>query len=101
MLGAPCSAKESTFYKSILFIWVLPIWGGNLNPSLVVNPTRVRIQLWKEIPPESGWIFTHGRIFTRGKELAVTLVVFSTAWLVFLPDTLVGPDVTVICREDW
>ena len=68
---------------------------SKIFPSLVVNPTRVRIQLWLEIPPGSGWIFTHGRIFTRGKELAVTLVVFSTAWLVFLPDTLVGPDVTV------
>ena len=67
---------------------------NEISPSLVANPTRVRIQLWLEIPPGSGWIFTHGRIFTRGKELEVTLVVFSTVWLVFLPDTLVGSDVT-------
>ena len=68
---------------------------NEISPSLVANPTRVRIQLWLEIPPGSGWIFTHGRIFTRGKELEVTLVVFSTVWLVFLPDTLVCPDVAV------
>ena len=74
---------------------------NEISPSLVANPTRVRIQLWLEIPPGSGWIFTHGRIFTRGKELEVTLVVFSTVWLVFLPDTLVCPDVAVRERPDF
>ena len=74
---------------------------NEISPSLVANPTRVRIQLWLEIPPGSGWIFTHGRIFTRGKELEVTLVVFSTVWLVFLPDTLVCPDVAVLWCSSW
>ena len=48
-----------------------------------------------EIPPGSGRISTLGRISTRGKELEVTPAGFPTAWLDFLPDTLVGPDVAV------
>ena len=49
-----------------------------------------------EIPPGSGWISTLGRISTQGKELEVTPVGFPTAWLDFLPDTLVAPDVAVL-----
>ena len=63
--------------------------------SLVENPTKVRMQSWLEIPPGSGGISTHGRISTRGKELEVTPAGFPTAWLDFLPDTLVAPDVAV------
>ena len=63
--------------------------------SLVGNPTKVRMQHWLEIPPGPGGISTHGRISTRDEELEVTLVGFPTAWLDFLPDTSVAPDVAV------
>ena len=53
------------------------------------------MQRWLEIPPGPGGISTHGRISTRDEELEVTLVGFPTAWLDFLPDTSVAPDVAV------
>ena len=53
------------------------------------------MQSWLEIPPGSGGISTHGRISTRDEELEATLVGFPTAWLDFLPDTLVALDVAV------
>ena len=62
------------------------------NLLLVGNPTRVRIKSWLEIIPGFGGISTHGRISYQGRVLDMTLVVFPTAWVDFLPDTLVSPD---------
>ena len=56
---------------------------------------NVRIKSWLEIIPGFGGISTHGRISYQGRVLDMTLVVFPTAWVDFLPDTLVSPDVAV------